>query len=746
MARTPPCPGRGHPDPRWQHRLVTAVAVVFAVFLTVAARPAFAQAADTVTLNFVNAEIDAVVKAVAEITGKNFIVDPRVKGTVNIVSARPVPKSLVYPTLLSALRLSGFAAVEADGVVKIVPEADAKTQGGTVGQGSGDRLVTQVIVLRNESASQLVNVLRPLITPNNTIAAFPGSNALVITDYASNLRRIERIVASLDQPSSAETLVVPVKNASAVDVAAMVTRLMADGPTAGGTPADPAQRVTLVADTRGNSVVVKSDNAGRAARARALIEQLDTPGRPGGNLFIVYLKNADAAKVAQMLRALLTGSDAPASTPGQTSLAPPGAFQIGGASAIAGAGAQGAPATQPPLPFSPPSSGGTSFSAGGVTVQADVANNALLIMAPEPVYNNLRAIIEKLDVRRAQVFVEALIVEVAADKAAELGIQWQVLSGYNSTQTRVVGGTNFGARGTGTNIIDVAVNPGTVAPGLNIGVMRGTVTIPGLGTITNLGFLARALETQVNANILSTPSLMTLDNEEARIIVGQNIPIVTGQYANTGGIPGANPFTTVERRDVGLVLRVRPQITEGGTVRLSIYQEVSRVVNFNETTGFVLSKRALDSTVVVDDSQVIVLGGLIEDRLTDGTDKVPGLGDVPLAGQLFRYDARKREKTNLLIFLRPTVVRSLADGREIMSERYDYLLGEQLRLAPPPLPFWQDPTQPELPPPGKFPGDAGVRVPGPEPSPPHPLVPRPAEPVSPSPMFLPPAAPPPSRP
>jgi len=746
MARTPARPRRGHPAPRWQHRLVTAVVVVLAILVAVAARPAFAQAADTVTLNFVNAEIDAVVKAVAEITGKNFIVDPRVKGTVNIVSARPVPRSLVYPTLLSALRLSGFAAVEADGVVKIVPEADAKTQGGTVGQGSGDRLVTQVIVLRNEAAAQLVNVLRPLITPNNTITAFPASNALVITDYASNLRRIERIVASLDQPSSAETVVVPVKHASALDIAAMVTRVTTDAPATAGVPADPSQRVTLVADPRSNSIVVKSDNAGRAARARSLIEQLDTPGRPGGNLFIVYLKNADAARVAQTLRALLTGSDGPSSTPGPSSLAPPGAFAMASAGGGTTAGAPGMSAAQPPLPFSPPSSGGTAFSANGVTVQADTANNALVNMAPEPVYNNLRAIIEKLDVRRAQVYVEALIVEVAADKAAELGIQWQALSGYNTTQTRVVGGTNFGARGTGTNIIDVAINPGLAGQGLNIGVMRGTVNIPGLGTIANLGFLARALEQQVNANILSTPALMTLDNEEARIIVGQNIPIVTGSYATTGGTQTVAPFTTVERRDIGLVLRVRPQITEGGTVRLVIYQEVSRVQEVVKDVGIVLSKRALESTVIVDDSQVIVLGGLIEDRMTDGADKVPGLGDVPLAGQLFRYDARKREKTNLLVFLRPTVVRSMADGREITSERYDYLLGEQLRLAPAPVPFWQDPTQPELPPPGKFPGDAGVLVPGPEPSPPHPLVPRPAERVSPSPMFLPPAAPPTSRP
>ncbi len=401
-----------------------------------------APASDAVTLNFVNAEIDAVVRAVADITGRNFIVDPRVKGTINIVSARPVPRNLVYPTLLSALRLAGFAAVESDGIVKIVPEADAKTQGGVVGRGSGDRLVTQVIVLRNESAAQLVNVLRPLITPNNTITAFPGSNALVITDYADNLRRIERIIASLDQPSAAEPLLVPVRHASALDIVTLVNRLMIEAPAPGGAATDPTQRVTLVADPRSNSVLVRSENPTRAARVRQLIEQLDTPGRPGGNLFIIYLKNAEAARVAQTLRALLTGGDSGAPATGPSSLAPPGTFSMAGTAGTPPA-PTGTGAASAALPFAPPA-GANTFNASGVTVQADTANNALIIMAPEPIYNNLRAIIEKLDVRRAQVYVEALIVEVSADKAAELGIQWQALGGLDNSGTTGFGGTNFG--------------------------------------------------------------------------------------------------------------------------------------------------------------------------------------------------------------------------------------------------------------------------------------------------------------
>ena len=668
--------------------------------------PLAVAADDTVTLNFVNADIEAVVKAVADITGRNFLIDPRVKGTINIISSRPVPRSLVYPTLLSALRMQGYAVVESEGVVKVVPEADAKQQGGAVAVGplgaGGDRLVTQVMTLKYESAAQLVNVLRPLITPNNTIAAFPGSNALVITDYADNLRRIDRIIASLDQAPGAEPILVPLRNASALDVVALLNRLMSDPAAGGPGPLDAQQRVTIMADSRSNSVLVRADNPGRLARVRQLIEQLDTPGRPGGNMFIVYLKNAEAARVAQTLRAMLSGSDS-GGTPGGSTLPSTPSLFLGNAP-MAGAVPTAAVA---PLATAP-AAAATSFSANGATITADVASNALIIMAPEPVYNNLRAIIEKLDVRRAQVFVEALIVEVSADKAAEFGIQWQALSGYNSTQTRVIGGTNFTPRDSGSNIIDIAATPGAVGQGLALGVMKGTVTIPGLGTITNLAFLARALETQIGANILSTPTLLTLDNEEARIIVGQNIPLVTGSYATTGGANTVTPFQTFERKDVGIVLRVKPQITEGGSVRLAIYEEVSRIDSISTTTGTILSKRALESTVVVDDTQIIVLGGLIQDQLTDGSDKVPLFGDIPIAGALFRYDARRRVKTNLMIFIKPTVLRTGADGREITSERYQYLRGEQEQQTPPNRLFWGDPTQPALPPQGVSPGTPGA--------------------------------------
>ncbi|MEO8754198.1 MAG: type II secretion system secretin GspD [Casimicrobiaceae bacterium] len=668
---------------------------------------------DTVTLNFVNADIDAVVKAVAEITGRNFVIDPKIKGTVNIISARPVPRSLVYPTLLSALRLQGVVAVEGNGVTKLVMETDAKMHGSEVTQGAvaggGDRLVTQVVTLRFESAQQLVNVLRPLITPNNTIAAFPGTNALIITDYAENLRRIAKIIASLDQPPSGEPMVVTLKYASALDLVPLVNRLLgAESATAqGGQPGEAQQRVMLVADPRSNSVMLRSENPARAARVKALIEQLDTPGRPGGNMFVVYLKNAEAVRVAQTLRALLTGgSDTSSSTSSSTS------SQIGnqlGVPTAVGAAAAAAPAPSASNPFTGGSSGGSALP-GGLTIQADAASNSLIIMGPEPLYNNLRTIIERLDVRRAQVFVEALIVEVSADRAAQFGIQWQFLQGLNKNNVQGFGGTNFGEATSGNNIISGSLNLGSLGQGLNAGIINGTVTIPGLGTLTNLAFLARALEQDVGANILSTPTLLTLDNEEARIIVGQNVPFVTGQYATTGSSSTVQPFQTIERRDIGVMLRVKPQITEGGTIRLLIYQEVSRIESFNTTTGLVLSKRALESSVIVDDQQVAVLGGLIQDSFADNSDRVPVLGSLPIIGALFRYDQRTRTKVNLLIFLKPTVVRTDSQGRTLTNERYDYIMGEQNRSRPDPRFFWQDETVPTLPPVGVMPGTPAGEV------------------------------------
>jgi general secretion pathway protein D len=651
--------------------------------------------ADAVTLNFVNADIEGVVKAVSKITGKNFLVDPRVKGTINIVSGRPISRALVYDTFLSALRLQGFVAVEDRGLVKIVPEADARLQAlPTVGaqdkpRARGDEMQTRVFALKYESATQLVPILRPLISANNTIAAYQNNNTLVITDYASNIQRIERIIESIDQPAGTDPILIPLRHASALDVAQAVARLFAEPAQGAGAAGDASQRVVIVPDTRSNSLMARSDNPSRLARLRSLVAMLDSPTSSAGNIHVVHLKNAEAVRVAETLRAIYQGDAAPAasrSAPAVTAYA----------TSMSGPPSGASPSLSP-LISSVPTTSQTGAPLGSGIIQADPATNSIIITAPDAIYQNLRAALDKLDTRRAQVYIEALIAEISAEKAAEFGIQWQQISsgGNIDGSSRAFGGTNFG--GPGQNIIGIAQDPGTAGRGLNIGVVKGRVTIPGVGEILNLGLLVRALETDNNANILSTPTLLTLDNEEARIIIGQNVPFITGQYALSGSATTPSPFQTIERRDVGLTLRVKPQISEGGTVRMQIFQEVSSVVDNTNPAGVITNKRAVESTVLVDDGQIVVIGGLIQDQMKDGVEKVPVLGDIPLFGALFQYKTRSRSKTNLMVFLRPTVLRDAQRADSITGDRYDYILGEQRKLQPAPSPGLPDVDSPQLP-------------------------------------------------
>jgi len=628
---------------------------------------------DLVTLNFVNADIEGVVKAVSEITGKNFVLDPRVKGTVNIVSAKPMSRALVYQVFLSAIRLQGFTAVEERGMVMIVPEADAKVhRSPTLGpqerpRAGGDTIQTQVFKLQHESAAQIVAVLRPLITPNNSITAYQNNNTLVVTDYASNLQRIDKIIASIDRPHDSDSIIIPLLHASALDVAQTVNRLLAEPTQA----TDPTHRFTVAADARSNSVLARASDPSRLSRVRQLVAMLDSPTSAGGNIHVIYLKNAQAVKMAEILRAMHTGESAP-SRPAAT----PPTVPLGQA--------------QTPAPAQ-------SASLAPGIIQADAATNSIIIIAPDAIYNNLRAAVEKLDVRRAQVYVEALIAEVTAEKAAEFGIQWQSLGGLGRAGTEAFGGTNFsGTAAASTNIIGLSGNPITAGRGLNIGVVKGTITLPGGAQILNLGVLVRALEADSNANILSTPTLLTLDNEEAKIVIGKNVPFVTGQYAVTAAATTPTPFQTIERKDVGLTLRIKPQISEGGAVRMQIFQEVSSVTTDPNVQGLVTNKRSVESAVLVDDGQIVVIGGLIQDSVTDGLEKVPGLGDLPLIGGLFKYNTRSRSKTNLMVFLRPTLLRSAERADALTSDRYDYILGEQLKAKPAPsvLPDFGSPSLP----------------------------------------------------
>lgn len=635
--------------------------------------------ASQATLNFVGADIESVIKAVGHYTGNTFIIDPRVKGTISLVSEQPVTKVEALRLLASALRLQGFAMVMTADFIKVVPEAEAKLQAGPVKTDGvrGDLIATQIFHLNYESANNLVQVLRPLISPNNTINVNPGTNSIVITDYADNLKRLGRIIAALDVPAVGDLDVVPVQHAIASDIAAMVSRLLEPGavPVAGGD----GGRVLVLADPRTNAVIVRAPSVARANLARSLIARLDQPTTQPGNVHVVYLKNADAIRLAQTLRAVVAGdtSAQPAAAGGQQAQPQPAAVSPGQQAQQAQFG-QG-PMAQPaaPTPAALPAGGAGGF------IQADPATNALIITASEAVYRNLRTVIDQLDARRAQVYVESLIVEITAEKAAELGVQWAGLSGDETSRYRAGIASGFGQGG--NNLISQAVavattgNPLPPGNGLNFGIFRQ------VGGDLTLGALARALESEGNANILSMPNLITLDNEEARIIVGQNVPFVTGQFttaASAAGPAGVNPFQTIERRDVGLSLRVRPQISEGGTVKMQIYQETSNLQPTTTASDIITNKRSIETNVLVDDGQIIVLGGLIEDRVTDGVEKVPGLGDIPVLGNLFKYQTRRGAKTNLMVFLRPTVIRTNEHSAAVVTDRYDFIRGLQYGVQP----------------------------------------------------------------
>jgi general secretion pathway protein D len=644
------------------------------------AGPAFAQAPaapgtqeERMTVNFVNADIQAVIKTVGQHTGKVFILDPRVQGTINIVSDRPVSKDLLYQMLLSALRVHGFAAVEDANFVKIVPEAEAKTSASPTGEAAarapGDRIVTQVFVLQNETAVQLVPVLRPLVTANNFIAAYPNNNAIVITDYASNVARIQRIIESIDRPSGSDVQILRMQNASAIDIAQTLQRVMPETHAPTNAPGA-LPKVAVAVDTRTNSLVVRAENPGLMMRVKALALGLDTPGAVSGNIYTVFLRNAEATKIAETLRGLLSGQETTRTTTTATTPAGGTTTQTTASTALA------------PIAAAPSS-----------VIQAYAPTNSIIITATEPVYRSLRSVIDSLDQRRAQVFVEALIVEVNTGLATEFGVQWN--AGHvtrrdaegNPTHS-IFGGTNFSTV-PGANILGVATDPRSIGAGLNFGVIRGALKIPGTDIeIANLALLARALEGDSGANILSTPNVLTLDNEEAKIVVGQNVPFVTGSFTPTSG-SATNPFQTIERKDVGITLRVTPQVSEAGAVKLKIFQEVSNVTRDKalvQSADIITNKRTLESTVLIDSGQIVVLGGLIQDDQQASLDKVPVLGDIPFLGALFKYESRNRKRTNLMIFLRPVVLKDEKAAASLTADRYEYirgLQGENAKQLPP---------------------------------------------------------------
>ena len=656
--------------------------IVFCLVMTAVQAQTSARPKEPVTLNFVNAEIDAVARTLATLSGYNVVVDPRVKGTMSLSSNLPVPPAQVLRLFTAQLRTQGFAVVESAGLYTVLPEAEAKLQSsgvsaGVVPAGTG-QIVTQIFRLNHENANNLVPILRPLISPNNTINVNPGTNALVITDYGDNLQRLGRIIAALDVSNATGVEIIRLKHGIAGDLAPMLQRLIDSGAAAGAVAgqADNAFKTTVLAETRTNSLIVRAANLARMALTRSLAEQLDQPNATGagaasGNIHVVYLKNADAAKLATTLRAAMSAQ---------------------GAATVSGGASAATPSSTPGMPGA--ISASAQPSTGG-QIQADPATNALIITAPEPQYRQLRSVIDMLDQRRAQVFVESLIAEVSADKAAEFGVQWMSGTGSGNNTVGLLG-TNFAVGG--TNLLTLAAGAATgqysASTGLNLalGQQRNGVLA--------LGALARFLQSSGDGNVLSTPNLLTLDNEEAKIVIGQNVPFVTGSYA-AAAAGTTNPFTTVERKDVGLTLRVKPQISENGTIRMQVYQEVSNVdaKSVGSKDGLITNKRSIETNVLVEDGSIVVLGGLLQDDASTSQEKVPGLGDIPLLGNLFRSEARSRKKTNLMVFLRPVVVRDGAATEALSMGRYEQMRMNQQGFQPAstgPLPVNGSPLLPPM--------------------------------------------------
>jgi general secretion pathway protein D len=612
------------------------------------------QEGATITPNYKDADLGQIIQAVGEVTGKNFIIDPRVNAKVTMVSSTPMSPAAFYEAFLAVLQVYGYVAVPSGRVIKIVPNTDlrqlpANDLPNNVSSTS-DEIVTQIVTLKNVSAAQLVPMLRPLIPTYGHLAAYPGGNMLIISDRASNVSRVVRIIQRMDESGDEPIEVIPLHNAGSADVVKIVNSLnQGAGADAGGAI------VKVVADERTNSILLTGERSARL-RLKALILNMDTPIASGGDIQVRYLRYADAEKIADKLKGQATAS----------------------------AKAQGGPPVAPPA-----GGGGGSNVDASVTIWADVATNALVITAPPKIMKSLMGVIDKLDIRRAQVQVEAIIVEVDVNKSSNLGVQWLLFGQGNSTVPAGI----INLPGTGTSIVDLAV----AALGVSQGTVTGTTTTPGtvpgiggsstissstigtgatvaIGRVVNNGVsfaaLIQALRSDGSSNIISTPSIITMNNEESEVKVTQEIPLITGSFSNTTQSVGgtSSPFQTIQREEVGTILKVTPHINEGNSVQLKIEQEDSSPgAKLTDSADISTNKRSIKTTVLIEDGGIIVLGGLMSDTVTESEDRVPGLGAIPIIGNLFKSRSGSRQKKNLVVFIRPRIMRD-ADATESTSE------------------------------------------------------------------------------
>ena len=581
--------------------------------------------AQDISFDFEDAELRSVIQAVAEFTSRNFLVDPSVEGKVTVVAPELLTEDEAYRVFQSVLEVNGYVTVDADGVTKIIPEEKGKLGGVFPHErpAGADDMMTRVVHLEHVRAERLVPILRPLMPAYGHLAGDAKSSALILTDRAANVERLVNIIKRLDRPArTGEVELVPLSHASAEELALLFNRLhqVADTEGAG------VNGAAIIADPRTNSLIIKAD-ADTRKQLKALALELDAPASGRGNTHVIYLKNASAENLVAVLESSL----------------------------------KNASETQ----------GGNI--ARNVSIKADPETNALVVTATQSDFTILEQVIRKLDVRRLQVYVEALIAEVDTRTTQEIGVQFGVGDGVRSDRRGVVGATSLGTV-PGTTLAEVLANPLAAGAGLSLGYVDGIITLPDGTEVHNLNALAKALEGQSDANVLSTPNILTMDNEEAEITVGQNVPFITGAFSQINqGTAVENPFQTIQRKDVGLTLRIKPQITEGSAIKMEIYQEVSNVAQRGEARDIVTNTRSLSTTIVAENNQMVVLGGLIQDDVSNNVQKVPLLGDVPLLGQLFRYKNRTRKKTNLLVFLRPQVIRGPKDMDEPTRDKYEYL-------------------------------------------------------------------------
>ena len=607
------------------------------------------------TLNWKDADIRQVVEAVSAVTGKNFILDPRVTGRVTLLSPTPLGPDALYEAFLSILQVHGYVAIESGDLIKIIPDATARqfpSQIGTSGAAGPDDLATQVVQLRNVGATQLVPILRPLIPQYGHLVAHAGSNMLIISDRAANVTRMISIISRIDQASDEDIEVVPLQHASAAEIVRIMSALT-QTPRADGAP----MTTSLVADARTNSVLIGGDKQERL-RLRALIAHLDTPLDAGGDTQVRYLRYADAEELATKLQQHATGQ------------------------AQAAAGGGQAAATAP---------------THNISVWADTQTNAIVVNAPPKLMRELMQIVDKLDIRRAQVLVEAIIVEVIADKINELGVSWAVEGSGSNTPVAV---TNFPSFLSGVVQLGQVAEGGVTDPS---GIIGDGITV-GVGRISDSGVsfaaILRALEGDADTNIISTPSVVTTDNEEATLNVGQEVPFVTGSFTNTGGAGGAvNPFQTIQRQQIGVKLAITPQINEGDSMVLDISQEISSIAqSAGNAVDLITNQRIVETTVIVDDGEILVLGGLLEDVLRESDQRVPVLGRIPLLGNLFRARKTEKLKTNLMIFIRPTILRDAATNALETNQKYNMIRDMQQRNMGTDIQLMPGVERPTLPP------------------------------------------------